>query len=136
SPHRSIGITYLATGVPYPPSDYLPAQYADKHSLIYLSQDNGKIAIMNRDSVLIGEIEKSTDYIKYSINDKSSIGTSKMFNTEINTLNIEVIMLFRNNGIADEKSIENFDDLLYFKNLSEVKVRHDKDKEYTEIMSV
>lgn len=135
-PHRSVGVTYVVTGVPYPPYEYLPAHYSKKHKLTYVSQANERKAIMNQDNIQLGEIEKNAEYIKYSFNDISSLGSRKLLKTEVNTLNIEVIMLFKNNGIEDEKMIENFDDLLYIKILREVQVKHDKDKKYTNIMSV
>lgn len=133
--HRKVGITFKP-GVPWPPFDYLPLNYAKKHHLKYIPIDNGRKGIFTRDSILIGEIEKSPKYIKYSINNIYSIGTRKAFETEVNLIKYEIVMLFRNNGDADETQIKRFDDLLYFKILREFKVKHDKDKDYTKILNI
>src|SRR5690606_28717914 len=93
--------------------------------------EDGNTEILYQDSIPIGKVEINSKYIAYSFEDINFVGTNKMFKTEVNRLKREVIMVFRYMEGQDIKAIKNFDNLLYVKTLREYKVKHDKDKKFT-----
>ena len=127
----SIGITFLPT-IPQPPFEYIPSKYIKKHNLISRQITDNKLELYNKDSILIGNIEITNQYIKYSLKSIHS-NNSKALKTEVNITKYDVVMLFRKNENIKPLSIKSFDDLVYTKTLREYKVKHKKDNNYLKI---
>ncbi len=115
---RSVQITWLPS-VPRPPFRFLPFQVGKQ------KKSNNQARIETNDS-----------YITYTLEDKDFIGTNHFAKTEINRVRHQVILVFRNYEGLDVSSINDFDNLIYYKSIREYKTKHDKEKKTTKILQV
>lgn len=115
---RSVQITW-SPSVPQPPFRYLPFQVEKQ------KKSNNQ-----------ARIETNESYITYTLEDKDFIGTNHFAKTEVNRIRHQVILVFRNYEGLDVSSINNFDNLLYYKSIWEYKTKHDKEKKSTKILQV
>jgi hypothetical protein len=127
----------LQPGVPYPPADCLPYQYAKRYRLRYMPKesDGSQLLIYNTNNAVVGRLEDSDGFVKYSILDSSFVGTNKLANTEIERVRKEVFMVFKSDSTVG-RDISSFDNLLYAKILLEYRIKHNRDNQYTRIYRV
>lgn len=123
----------LTPSVPRPPSDYLSYLIKVKNQLKQYNDDSTKIDIYSKDSIYIGSIDIAKKYIQFTFNETDFIGTNNILNSEINRINHQITLIFRNHEDFDLFSITNFDELLYYKSIREYKIKHHKDKDYTKV---
>lgn len=127
---------FFSPSVPYPPSYFLPQTFSEKNDLIYVNVDSMKVEFYTQDSVLMGYYEKQGDFVTFVIHDIGFVKTYNLFNSEIQRLSREVILVFKAKPGIKVEDIASFDDLLYFKDVRVFNVKHDKDKVFTNIIQV
>jgi hypothetical protein len=134
-PNRKISVGLKPT-ISRPPFSYLPFYYNKKNKLIFLEGDSSVVKILNQDSVQIGSVERGREYIKYIIEDINFKGTNKFLKSKMNRVKRDVILIFRASPSQDILAIENFNDLLYYKDIRAYRIRHDKDEDFTRVMQI
>ena len=105
--------------VPQPPFRFLPFQVGKKR------KSNNQF-----------NVETNESYITYTLVDKDFIGSNHFAKTEVNRIRHQVILVFRNYEGLDVSSINDFDNLLYYKSIYEYKTKHDKEKKANKILQV
>lgn len=133
NPERNIDFRFT-TNVPRPPFYYLPFQY-DK-DITYRKKDSFNVEMFIKDSIYVGNIETNNRYVIYTIADYDFVGTNTLFKNEISRLYNHITLVFRNYVGFDVTSIENYDELLYYKSHRAYTVKHEKDKEYKRTVQV
>lgn len=134
-PERTVGVTFRPS-VPRPPYDYLPYYFDKKNKLTYSIVDSSKVVIYGKDNIYVGFIEEKGGFVKYVISDNHFVGTNNLFNSEVHRLKREITLVFRKSELFDIKSKKNFEDLLYYKSNRELNAKHDKDKNFTNVILV
>ncbi|SFT79964.1 hypothetical protein SAMN05216474_2398 [Lishizhenia tianjinensis] len=134
-PQHNVGV-YYGANVPYPPFRYLPFNYGDRNQLIYQVVDSLKVLILNQDSLHVGYYERMGEIVKWVISDLNYVRSYKLFNSEINRLRSEITLVFRYTEGMNVPAIGNFENLLYYKSVRELNTKHDKDKEFINILQI
>jgi hypothetical protein len=133
APDRMVSLKF-ASSIPRPPFYYLPYQY--DNDLTYRIKDISIVELFNHYTIYVGSIETNKDYIKYSIADPGFSGTNIILKSEINRINNQITMIFRNYEELDVTTINYFDDLLYFKSYREYNIKYKKAEDYVRIIQV
>ncbi len=109
-----VGINAALT--PVPDKIYLPHIQIKKNNLKLEKKDSLTIFILTKEGEEIGKIIERNDNIDYHYKNVFELKRKKAFNTEVETTDFFIYMVFRKNdneGLL--KSIENYKNLLYYK---------------------
>lgn len=119
-PHHSVGVSFSAN-IPYPPYRFLPNKYGGDNQLIYHQVDSFKFEIFNKDSVRIGAYKRVGELVEWVVTDVNFIRSYNLFNSEIQRLKRDVILVFRYEEGLDVQAVNDFENLLYYKDIREIK---------------
>jgi hypothetical protein len=133
NPDRSISFGFTAN-VPRPPFYYLPFQY--HKDLTYRFKDSSNTALFINDSIHVGNIESNEDRVIYTILDYDFVGTNNLFKHEINRIQKQITLIFKNYEGFNVKTIKNYDDLLYYKSHNVLSTKHHEEKDYKRFTQV
>ncbi|RYM32527.1 hypothetical protein ERX46_14745 [Brumimicrobium glaciale] len=133
NPDRTVNFGF-SPSVPRPPFYYLPFQY--HKDLTYRFKDSSNIELFIKDSIYVGNIETTKDHVFYTISDYDFVGTNKLLKNEINRIQKQITLIFRNYEGFNVKTIQNYDDLLYYKSYTELSAKHNEEKDYKRFTQV
>ncbi|MAC96431.1 MAG: hypothetical protein CMC96_13125 [Flavobacteriales bacterium] len=116
---------------------YLPHLQAKKHKLIFNTKDSSLITILAPDSVQVGHILTRDNYIEYQFNNVFELKKRKALNTEVETKDYFIYMVFRKNAYKSSlETLQNYNDLLYYKCNYGQSFKHDKNSRIKYMKSI
>ncbi|TXI87993.1 MAG: hypothetical protein E6Q37_00935 [Crocinitomicaceae bacterium] len=133
---RSYMIIFALARVPPPLTEYLPEKYFKRNNLRLSYQNDGTIHILTKKNIKIGTIEKDSNFVTYSINDKISGTSRKAPKYEVHYLSFDITLVFKISENDSNFMKGNFDDLVYSKISRKYDFKRDTDKEFTRIENV
>ena len=133
---RKFTNTFKVVRVPPPLVEYLPKKYF-KHKRLSLSKKNDReFDILTKNNIVIGTIEKDSNYITYFINDVFSNKIRKFAKYEAIQLKSEITLIFKCKNQNGNFLITNFDDLVYSKIYRQYNFKYVTDVRYTKIDNI
>lgn len=133
--NHKVGIDYTAIGLPYLRPEYIPSDYIKAHKIIIDSSDSCHFRLLSSEGTEIGQVDLEDGFTKYSINDIFSRTSRSLLNTEVNWLNLEIILIFQSFNRKTLTIEDSFDNIVYSKFSRYSAVKHDKETEYIHIRS-